>query len=113
MSIVAGSVLNKLCRGCATLGPTIDTRLAALNAPRREFYSKSRVEHRMPDIRLVNLTARGQADDWSVLHGPTVKAANSRALSPWLVELADLHFATSTGPQKQKRRIGDVFCSLS
>jgi hypothetical protein len=39
----------------------------------------------MAPLRLVNLVASG----WSVLHGQTIKAANTRALAPFLVELSE------------------------
>ena len=93
---VAGSVIRSLVYTEARLGTRIQDRLDHINGELLAFYNARPRYNRMPPIRLTNLT--GDAG-WAVLNGQTVKAANCRALIPFLVELADRYF---DGPPSTK-----------
>ena len=56
----------------------------------------------MPDLRLANLF---HADGFSDLHGPIVKAASTRALIPWMVELTTTFFAGSSQEEVSIRKV--------
>ena len=86
--IVAGSILVKLVTTCARLGSTQQIRLDMLNKEMKEFQSIHKIEHRMPPLRLEDLRRSG----WANLQGKVVKAANSRALLPFLEELSNTYF---------------------
>ena len=97
MSIVAGSVLRHVISDPA-LGPNQDSRLGILNSRLRSFYDSRPGVSKMPDIRVKNLTdERG----WHVLHGPLVKAANTRNLSGFLVTLTDEFYSDSVDEHVQ------------
>ena len=66
------------------LGPTQAERLEETNRRLLHFYSSQPGGNRMPPLKLQNLASKG----WGLLHGRTVKAANCRALAPFLMELA-------------------------
>ena len=86
---VAASMLKHLVRHEARLGRTQLERLKGINDRLATFYAERPGYSRMAELRLANLTT---AEGWSILHGPTVKSANTRALTPFLLELADEFF---------------------
>ena len=57
-------------------------RLDFLNAEIVAYYGLYRVSHKLPCLKLSNLIS----DGWPDLHGPTVKAANTRAVVPYVKE---------------------------
>ena len=61
-----------------------------INVKKQQFYSKRRslANNRMPRILLRNI----REDGWGVLHGPAVKAANTKTLVAFIVELAVEYF---------------------
>ena len=88
-NIAAGSVIKPLVFGEHSMGRTQEQRLATLNKKLSEFYAERPGHSRMPKLRVGNLVSNG----WSVLCGTTVKAANTRGLSPFLVSLAEAYHA--------------------
>ena len=84
IAIAAGSLIVHLISFYDALGTTQPLRPANLNERMRTF-QRGRTEHLMPPLRLQDLKLGG----WSCLHGKLVKAANTRALVPWLLHLAN------------------------
>ena len=88
-NIIAGSVIRPIILECVPIGATQELRMDAINTRLDEFYAGRPGHNRMPHLRLTNLVS----DGWSCLAGPIVKAANTRALAPFLVVLADEFYA--------------------
>ena len=84
IAIAAGSLLVHLVTFYDALGSTQQARLENLNGRMRRF-QRGQTEHLMPPLRLGDLKLEG----WSCLHGKLVKAANTRALVPWLLDLTN------------------------
>ena len=61
-------------------GASIDDRLGFLNGDLAEYYHAHHVHNRLPPFRLENI----RDSDWPVLKGNNVKAANTRALVPYV-----------------------------
>ena len=98
MSIVAASVLVPLLRD-ARLGPTIPVRLATLNERLKAYYIAHPGLPRLPELRRTNMY---NEQGWACLSGSVVKAANTRALRGWLVELCAEFYA---GPSENDRLV--------
>ena len=64
-------------------GENVDERLAFLNADIRAYYTAAKVENRLPPLKMDNL----KNGPWPVLKGQNVKAANTRALVPYVLQL--------------------------
>ena len=84
IAIAAGSIVKELMNTRAVLGASQPVRLAAINRAMRKYHEDHNTLHRMPDFRKDDLTL---ANGWWCLHGKLVKAANSRALVPFLNHL--------------------------
>ena len=65
-------------------GASQDERMSFLNDEIQEWYSLRRVDCRLPRLRLASI----YRDGFPELHGNAVKAANTRALVPFVAELA-------------------------
>ena len=87
-AIVGGSVIAKVIREDRRLGNTIDERLAAVNAKLAQFNGSYTFSSKISDIRRKNLFAKG-TDQWITLHGPTIKAAGTRHIMPFVQLLAE------------------------
>ena len=85
---VAGSVLVMLVQDERRLGRNQDLRLEALNADLKAFQSGEQCQHPMPPTFKQDLFK----DEWANLNSRLVKAANSRALVPWLYSLVSRFF---------------------
>ncbi len=72
------------------LGSSQAARLAKINQKKDAFYIASAANNRLPQLRLTNLT-NGQTG-FADLSGVIIKAANTRALLPFAVELAEEFF---------------------
>ena len=81
-------------------GTTVEERLAFLNADIAAFYSMQRVQNNLPVLKESHL----RADGFPELHGPGIKAANTRALLPFVVEL-QRRATTSIGSRRQKHML--------
>ena len=105
IAIAGGSLLVHLVTRIRALGNTQQQRMDDINKSMREF-QKGRTEHRMPNLRLTDLrTDKG----WSMLCGKLVKAANTRAMLPFLSGLAQTH---CTGRDGFDSSCNKVFTSL-
>ena len=105
IAIAGGSLLVHLVTRIRALGNTQQQRMDDINKSMREF-QKGRTEHRMPNLRLTDLrTDKG----WSMLCGKLVKAANTRAMLPFLNGLAQTH---CTGRDGFDSSCNKVFTSL-
>ena len=71
VSVIAGSILDKLVHEEARLGNNQEVRLATINAQMKLQQSQTAVRARMPELRLVDLTTNG----WADLQGQLIKAA--------------------------------------
>ena len=100
-SIAAGSLLRVLVSTERRIGRNMEERLAELNRRLVAFYDLRPNYHRMPEIRQSNLLL----DGWHQLHGQTVKAASTRALVPWLVEMAETFHDTDSPYDRLVQRV--------
>ena len=89
--IVYGSLLALLLR-LPALGGTRAERLDTVNAFMVAWYNAHPGTHRLPALRATNLTL----DGWAELHGPAIKAANSRAAAPLFFDLAQEYCTEGT-----------------
>lgn len=88
--IIASSVLRVLIQRDNRLGRNQAARLATINTLLDDYYARNPGISKMPPLRLQNFVDGG---GWYRLHGKTVKSASTRALSPFLVEVAELYYA--------------------
>ena len=82
-SLAFGSVLEYLLRR-PSLGDNRGDRLVAVNAFMAQWYRDRPGSHRLPPLRPGNVRAQ---DGWADLHGPNIKAANTRAAAPLFRDL--------------------------
>ena len=112
-SIIAGSLLVELVRKEPRLGTNQAERMQSINVFIDAYYAVRPVSCRIPEIRLENLTLGSSSSallqDWAVLHGPVVKAANTRHLSPVLDELAIKYFDSDS---EEDIAVRSVCCEL-
>ena len=88
---LAGSLIRPLVMSDSRLGHRIDLRLKAVNDRLTAFYDARPRYNRMPALRVHNL----DLDGWACLSGGTVKAASTRGLALFLVELCEEFYADS------------------
>ena len=86
--IVGGGVIRK-CLELPCLGANQQLRLDELNRLKGVFCRNRPRSHRMPSIRLTNLTAD---DGWTCLGGPCIKVSNTRAIAPWFEHFVATNF---------------------
>ena len=87
-AIWIGSVLRLLVIHEGRLGGTMQERLDRLNDRLDDFHRLNQSSAQLKDLRLDNLIN----DGWSTLSGKLVKAANTRHLSPWVLQLSNEFF---------------------
>ena len=92
-SVVLGSIIGLLLTKIA-LGPRRADRLQAINTWLANWYSAHPGSNRLCNIRLTNL----QLEGWYELHGPTIKAANTRGAVPAFRDLCR-EYCTSGSPE--------------
>ena len=83
-SIALGSTLDALMRRGA-LGNNQTVRLQRINREREQWYKAHPGLHRLPKLFKSNIV---KADGWAELHGPAIKAANTRVSVPFFLRLA-------------------------
>ena len=105
ISIAAGSLLYKLITSCDGLGRNQAARMSRINALMKQHQKDHGTTHRMPALRKEDL----RKDGWSCLTGKVVKAANTRCMLPFLLELAEDYF---DGTDSYDVSIRKVFTSL-
>ena len=92
-SHVAGGVLRYLIVHEMRLGRNQESRLANLNLSMAQFQDKQKTPSRMPEFRSDNFVSK---DGWAQLSGQLIKAANTRHLVPWLVNVTEEYFDKPT-----------------
>ena len=105
ISIAAGSMLQKLLQ-FQSLGRNKDERMAALNARMKRYQEEHNTSYRMPPLRQEDLVVSG----WHSLGGKIVKAANTRAVLPWLHSLAEEFFNAHGSYASSTRKV--IHCLL-
>ena len=85
---VAASVIVHLVRTEARLGRVQSERLAEINRQLDSFNSDFPASSYLKDLSMANLLLDGTLGSWAELHGPTVKAASTRHISPFVNQLA-------------------------
>ena len=73
----AGSIVSMLLED-DRLGTSKDLRLQLINTMLAEYFDEHPGTHRLPPLRLANVTS----DGWANLQGPAIKAANVGAAVP-------------------------------
>ena len=93
INIVTAEILVMLLRTEPALGPNQETRMAEINVLLQAYYSEFSVPHRIHHISIANLFQGGKSSPGVLpeLHGPQVKAANTRWLLPCCRTLAEQH----------------------
>ena len=76
-ALVLGSIVSLLLAD-DRLGTSKDVRLQLINTMIAEYFDQQPGTHRLPPLRLASVTS----DAWGNLHGPVIKAANTRAAGP-------------------------------
>ena len=110
-STVAGSIILPLIKFETRLGSNQHARLDALNSRLHTWQCDHRTTVRMPPIDLANLTITGAGGSvLATLHGPLVKAANTRHIVPWLRSIAFEFFDGSSQEHSSIRKVIDSLC---
>ena len=100
ISATTGSVLVLLYKHEQQLGGTIGERIESLNVRKASYYERYSVPCRMPYIKANNCIL----DGYAFLHGKGIKAANTRHLLPWIVELVQEFFPSDSQEHKSIRK---------
>jgi len=95
-----GGLLGMMMRDPA-IGPNRAARLAIINTEREAWYTDNPGDHRLPPILSKNLVAEG----WGELHGPAIKAANTRAAVPFVHALCHKYQATASAEHRAALRL--------
>ena len=82
-SVVYGSLIDTVIN-LPSCGRSQEERLRRVNLFLKEFYDENTGSCRLPWIKLSNV----HLEAWSELHGPAIKAANSRQAAPAMAALA-------------------------
>jgi hypothetical protein len=85
---VAASVIIHLVRTEARHDRVQAVRLAEINQLLNAFNSDFPASSYLKDLSMANLLLDGTLGSWAELHGPTVKAASTRHLAPFINRLA-------------------------
>ena len=106
--VVANVIANFVEQASETVpGESQESRLNFINDDIRGFYTDRHVQNRMPPLKIANLYMNGFPE----LHGPAVKAANTRALVQYAMCLQDR--STAADPSSENRHCLKVAQSLS
>ena len=97
-----GSVLRLIVNGDFDIGANQQERLDHLNADLDRFHRINKSSSQLKDLRLQNLTNEG----WSNLSGKLVKAANTRQLSPWVLEITERFFRGPAPWHSSLKKVG-------
>ena len=81
--IIIASILMRFIKYEHRLGSNQETRLDALNVEIEVFWSTRLCSNPLRNLKRSNLTPNGMSQ-WAELHGPLVKAANTRHFCPCL-----------------------------
>lgn len=100
-STIAGSLMSALVRD-VRLGRNQHQRLDRLNMKLRAFYARHPGLYKLPKITANSLVG---SNGWAELSGPAIKAAPTRALAPFLVELASEFCGSESEEDVATRRV--------
>ena len=100
IAIAGGSLIWHLVRTRASLGAIYPHRIDEINRQMKDF-QEGTTEHRMPPFRQQDLHTQG----WACLGSKLIKAANTRALVPFLKNLADKYFPAHGAYAKAVRKV--------
>jgi len=100
MNTIIGSVLRPLLYD-NRLGQNVETRLQVVNERLRAFYAARPGIGRLPELRPQNLS---NDQGWAFLCGVVVKAARTRALAPWMVEISNEFYGADDEYSRLVRR---------
>lgn len=104
----AGSLLMHFVSNYSSLGTTQQQRLDSLNQDMKTFQQNNGTRYLMPALRLTDL----KKDTWHCLSGPLIKAANTRALIPWLRHIANEKLSPHGAYAVAARRIFDCLFEI-
>ena len=93
------------------LGIRRETKLRPISASTRTWYDEHPGAHRPPRLKHGNLTL----DGWQELHGPNVKAANTRGVAPLFAYLAGRFLQGDTPAESAARALTsylEEFCHI-
>ena len=107
-AICSGSLIMHLITHSGKLGDNRETRLAKLNERMRRFQIDNGTSHLMPMLRLQDL----QTNQWHMLSGPLVKAANTRALVPFMKHCAHEYLSPHGGYASEARQVFDALFEI-
>ena len=107
-ALVIGSIVSLLLAD-DRLGPSKDVRLQLIDTMLAEYYDQQPGTHRMPPLRLANVTY----DRWANLHGPAIKTANTRAAVPAFRGLCHRWFDRGTLSENSVRLVIDALHTTS
>ena len=94
-------------RECDALpGENIEARLDFLNQDIKAYYRQQRVQNRLPVLKVSNI----KSGEWPELKGNNTKAANTKALVPYILELQKR--AVQLAPTQKNRHMLKVAESL-
>lgn len=107
-AIAAGSLMMHLVSNCGALGSTQQARLDTLNQRMRRWQITNGTSHLMPLIRMQDL----KTVHWHMLSGKLVKAANTRALIPFLKHAAHQFLSPHGGYASAARKVFDALFEI-
>ena len=105
---LGGSIIHYLVQSCHALGRNQQVRMLAINTRMADWQRGQPGISRMPPLRLSNLVE----NEWSCLSGPVVKAANTRALTPFLQILAQECFTSGSEYDRLVQRVVKCLCRV-
>ena len=103
---VCGNALWLLLTGSGSTvpGDSREARLQTINAKLRSYYTRNKVKNRIGDLRIGNILKPGKMTTaYPFLAGKRIKAANTRALCPFVLELCQLHRDVPPSPACDSR----------
>ena len=105
VAIIAAEVFVYSIKELAVLGPTEEARLERLNQMMVGFYGRNNVQHRIGDgLSKSHLFSGNVGDSFPTLHGPHIKAANTRALLPFLAEIVSAPYFVLLGQRERSMK---------
>ena len=111
-AIMGGGVLADLMHREPLLGRNIQARLDVINRMKDEHYSTHRVSCRMGKLKQQHIEFGGSSQ-WAELHGPHIKAANTRHLMPFIEDLCIQFYGPKTATDEWSKCLCKAMCMLN
>lgn len=103
-SLIVGNILWSVIQHRELAGTQART-LTMINEEICAFYAARGVQNRLPELNIGNLIdVHNRATSHPVLHGPGIKAANSRSIVPYILELAT-RLDTGSPETRHRRKV--------